>query len=76
MAACGHEVGGLQNRLRGAAEASWVGSIPIHPRQIWAAMTANMTATAGDVGAHWRTVADDVGVGYTNCVGAPRAVIQ
>lgn len=24
---------GLQNRLRGAAEASWVGSIPIHPRQ-------------------------------------------
>ena len=25
---------GLQNRLRGAAEASWVGSIPIHPRQI------------------------------------------
>jgi hypothetical protein len=25
---------GLQNRLRGAAEASWVGSIPIHPRQL------------------------------------------
>jgi hypothetical protein len=25
---------GLQNRLRGAVEASWVGSIPIHPRQI------------------------------------------
>src|SRR5579859_541483 len=24
---------GLQNRLRGAVEASWVGSIPIHPRQ-------------------------------------------
>ena len=24
---------GLQNRLRGAAEAPWVGSIPIHPRQ-------------------------------------------
>ncbi len=23
---------GLQNRLRGAAEALWVGSIPIHPR--------------------------------------------
>jgi hypothetical protein len=30
----GHEPRGLQNRLRGAAEASWVGSIPIHPRQI------------------------------------------
>jgi len=25
---------GLQNRLQGAAEPSWVGSIPIHPRQI------------------------------------------
>jgi len=24
----------LQNCLRGAVEASWVGSIPIHPRQI------------------------------------------
>ncbi len=24
---------GLQNRLRGADEASWVGLIPIHPRQ-------------------------------------------
>ena len=29
----GRENRGLQNRLRGAAEASWVGSIPIHPRQ-------------------------------------------
>ena len=28
----GRESRGLQNRLRGAAEASWVGSIPIHPR--------------------------------------------
>ncbi|HEX2713958.1 MAG TPA: hypothetical protein VHM88_17330 [Candidatus Acidoferrales bacterium] len=28
----GREKRGLQNRLRGAAEASWVGSIPIHPR--------------------------------------------
>src|SRR5437899_11730537 len=28
-------LGGLQNRLRGAVEASWVGSIPIHPRQTW-----------------------------------------
>src|SRR5206468_11850416 len=25
---------GLQNRLRGAVEASWVGSIPIHPRHL------------------------------------------
>ena len=25
---------GLQNRLRGADEASWVGSIPIHPRHL------------------------------------------
>src|SRR5438132_3315653 len=25
---------GLQNRLRGADDASWVGSIPIHPRQL------------------------------------------
>src|SRR6266849_5766957 len=30
---CGLQTRGLQNRLRGAAEASWVGSIPIHPRQ-------------------------------------------
>ena len=30
---CGCQVRGLQNRLRGAVEASWVGSIPIHPRQ-------------------------------------------
>ena len=29
----GCEKHGLQNRLRGAVEASWVGSIPIHPRQ-------------------------------------------
>ena len=28
-----HDHKGLQNRLRGAVEASWVGSIPIHPRQ-------------------------------------------
>ena len=38
---------GLQNRLRGAVEASWVGSIPIHPRQFWpvsADMTAKVTA--------------------------------
>jgi hypothetical protein len=32
---------GLQNRLRGRAEASWVGSIPIHPRQSSLLMTAN-----------------------------------
>jgi hypothetical protein len=31
----GLEKHGLQNRLRGAVEASWVGSIPIHPRQTW-----------------------------------------
>ncbi len=37
---------GLQNRLRGAAEASLVGSIPIHPRHVLPAMTAKMTATA------------------------------
>ena len=30
----GRQTPGLQNRLRGAVEASWVGSIPIHPRQI------------------------------------------
>jgi hypothetical protein len=30
----GRQIGGLQNRLRGAAEASWVGSIPIHPRHV------------------------------------------
>ncbi len=30
----GRQTRGLQNRLRGAVEASWVGSIPIHPRQI------------------------------------------
>ena len=29
----GRQPCGLQNRLRGAVEASWVGSIPIHPRQ-------------------------------------------
>jgi hypothetical protein len=29
----GWQARGLQNRLRGAVEASWVGSIPIHPRQ-------------------------------------------
>ncbi len=28
----GSQARGLQNCLRGAAEASWVGSIPIHPR--------------------------------------------
>jgi hypothetical protein len=31
----GRQARGLQNCLRGAVEASWVGSIPIHPRQIW-----------------------------------------
>jgi hypothetical protein len=43
----GHQTRGLQNRLRGAAEASWVGSIPIHPRHfppVLAEMTAKMTA--------------------------------
>ena len=29
----GRDVRGLQNRLRGAVEASWVSSILIHPRQ-------------------------------------------
>jgi hypothetical protein len=29
----GRQPRGLQDRLRGAVEASWVGSIPIHPRQ-------------------------------------------
>jgi hypothetical protein len=33
MDSYGRQSRGLQNRLRGAAEASWVGSIPIHPRQ-------------------------------------------
>jgi hypothetical protein len=28
----GRQPRGLQNRFRGAVEASWVGSIPIHPR--------------------------------------------
>jgi len=36
---------GLQNRLRGAVEASWVGSIPIHPPPNFVAVTAKMTAT-------------------------------
>ena len=47
MDAHGRQARGLQNRLRGAVEASWVGSIPIHPRQSWpflAAMTAKTTA--------------------------------
>ncbi len=42
----GRKTRGLQDRLRGAAEASWVGSIPIHPRQIpdfWDALTAELT---------------------------------
>ena len=30
----GRQARGLQNRLRGAVEASWVGSIPIHPSQL------------------------------------------
>ena len=34
MDARGWQARGLQNFLRGAAEASWVGSIPIHARQI------------------------------------------
>ena len=31
----GRQARGLQNRLRGAVEASRVGSIPIHPRHFW-----------------------------------------
>lgn len=34
------EARGLQIRLRDAAEASWVGSIPIRPRQCLATLTA------------------------------------
>jgi len=48
MDVCGLEAHDLQNRLRGAVEASWVGSMPIHPRQFWPVskqMTAKMTAT-------------------------------
>jgi len=42
----GRRIHGLQNRLRGAAEASWgLGSIPIHPRQILV-LTAKLTTTA------------------------------
>jgi len=53
MDMCGQQAHGLQNRLRGAAEASWVGSIPIHPRQISSVMTAKMTATSAHArGAH------------------------
>jgi len=37
---------GLQNRLRGAAEASWVGSIPIHPRPLTGPIAGMATATA------------------------------
>ena len=51
MDAGGHQTRGLQNRLRGAAEASWVGSIPIHPRQfspVLPEMTAKLTATRLD----------------------------
>ena len=36
MDGSGRRTHGLQNRLRGAAEASWVGSIPIHPRHFLA----------------------------------------
>src|SRR5260370_21063119 len=42
----GYHPRGLQNRLRGAVEASWVGSIPIHPRHDSAVVTAKMTAAA------------------------------
>src|SRR5258708_22602763 len=45
---CGRQKRGLQNRLRGAAEASWVGSIPIHPRHCRHLMTAKLTARAAD----------------------------
>jgi hypothetical protein len=45
----GRQPRGLQNRLRGAAEASWVGSIPIHPRHFSAVVTAKVTATAADI---------------------------
>src|SRR5438477_4739266 len=45
---------GLQNRLRGAVEASWVGSIPIHPRQI----SAMKAKSDGHSGAPKRTSAD------------------
>jgi hypothetical protein len=38
---------GLQNRLRGAVEASWVGSIPIHPRQFWPVLTEMTAKIAG-----------------------------
>src|SRR6266700_3126634 len=38
--ACGRQPGGLQNRLRGAVEASWVGSIRIHPRHVSELVTA------------------------------------
>jgi len=47
----GRQTRGLQNRLRGAVEASWVGSIPIHPRHfrpVLAEMTAMMTAKTAD----------------------------
>ena len=39
----GQQKRALQNRLRGAVEASWVGSIPIHPRQRSRFMTAKVT---------------------------------
>src|SRR5438552_10828752 len=51
----GRRTGGLQNRLRGAVEASWVGSIPIHPRQI-SAMKAKVTATAAHRSERRRTL--------------------
>ena len=50
----GRQPRGLQNRLRGAAEASWVGSIPIHPRQFALVAQAKTTwpqqRTAPDLG--------------------------
>ena len=38
---CGRDPRGLQNRLRGADDASWVGSIPIHPRHFPCGKPAN-----------------------------------
>jgi hypothetical protein len=49
---------GLQNRLKGAVEVSLVGSIPIHPRQPFVAMTAKVTATSADVSTLLRTSLD------------------
>jgi len=48
MDGCGCKTRGLQNRLRGAAEASWVGSIPIHPRHLEPTFSMTRATSGGE----------------------------